>query len=83
MKQSSKNVAKAAREDASRLAEERERASLKESRRKRAVRVTVILATALSLALVVMLLWGLPAIRYARANTLLESGDFSAARTAF
>ena len=78
-----RNVAKAAREDASRLAEEREQTRAKEQRRKKRLRVFLLAAVCVALAGIATLVWGLPALRYAGAENLLSSGQYAAARTAF
>ncbi|HNW86393.1 MAG TPA: hypothetical protein PKJ47_05580 [Candidatus Limiplasma sp.] len=77
-----RDVAKAAREDASRLAEEREKARLREIRKKKTSKVAGVAASGLALAIAALLLWGLPAIRYARATALLDSGSYTEARAA-
>lgn len=77
-----RDVAKAAREDASRMAEEREKARLKELKKKRTEKVVGIVAVCAVLLTVAALLWGFPAIRYARATALLNGGDYAGARVA-
>lgn len=76
------DVARAAREDASRLAEEREAAHLRAIRHKQTVRRMIIGACCLLVVVAVGLLWGLPALRYAKATTLLQNGQYDEARAA-
>ncbi len=77
------SVAKAAREDTSRLAEEREKLRQKALRKKRTLRLLATLGSVTAVLLLAVVLWGVPALRYANADALLESGQFDAAREAY
>ncbi|MEA4929617.1 MAG: hypothetical protein VB104_13205 [Candidatus Limiplasma sp.] len=76
------DAARAAREDASRLTEERERERLAQDKHRRTLRRLAIAAACLVVLLATGLLWGLPALRYAQASSLLGSGQYEQARTA-
>lgn len=77
------DIAKKAREDASKLAQEREEAIRQQEReKKRRLGWTIGLACAL-VAAVVVLAWGLPALRFGRAQELLAQGKYGEARAAF
>jgi len=78
-----RDVAKAAREDASRMAEERDKAHLKELKKKRTTRIVGMIVLCVVLITAVTFIWGIPALRYARATSLLNSGDYAGARVAF
>lgn len=77
------DIARKARVDASKLAQEREAAvKLKERKAKRRLRWTIALAC-VAVAAAVLLVWGLPAMRFGEAESLLAQGKYGEARAAF
>lgn len=77
------DIAKKAREDASKLAQEREKAiKLKERQAKRRLRRIVALVCVMAAA-AALFLWGLPALRLGQAEALLTQGRYEQARAAF
>ncbi|MEA4999878.1 MAG: hypothetical protein VB087_10870 [Candidatus Limiplasma sp.] len=78
-----RSVAKAAREDTSRLAEEREAARLKALKKKRNLRIAALSGVAAAALLAAGAVWGLPALRYANAGALLTRGAYDDARAAY
>jgi hypothetical protein len=77
------DAARAAREDASRLAEERARQQAKMNRHKRVVRRTILITVCVTAAGAAALIWGVPALKYAQATTMLKSGAFDDAHAVY
>lgn len=80
--------AAAAKAEAERLAaEEKARQEAKARRRKRAIKLSLAIGIPLAIAIVIFLIvlftWIMPSARYASADNLLKSGDYSSAVTAF
>ena len=76
-------IAKKAREDAAKLAEEREKVSHRQkNRRRNAWRITATTALVIGVA-AAWILWGLPAYQYYQAARAMESGRYQDARAGF
>jgi len=77
------DTARAALEEASRLTEEREKNKHRLSRKARVFRRVTILTLVAAALVAATLLWGVPALKYARATSMLENGEYDEARAAF
>lgn len=77
------DIAKKAREDAGKLAEERDKEQQKKkSTRKNAVKISLS-AMCVIAVVVIMVVWGVPTIRYNQADALLGAAKYDEARAAF
>ena len=78
-----REIAKKAREEASRLAEARENVRQKKAAQKRKLMRLSALAAGLALVVAAAIIWGLPVYYDYRAEALLKDQQFDAARAAF
>lgn len=77
------DIAKKAREDAGKLAEERDKErQKKKATRKNTLKISLS-AICVVAAVVIIVVWGIPTIRYNQADALLGEAKFDEARTAF
>ncbi len=76
-------IAKKAREENSLLAEAREKQRTAERRRKLKLAKLAISGVSILAVVAVLLIWGLPTMRYNDANNKLKNGQYDEARAAF
>lgn len=77
------SIAKKAREDTGKLAQERERIHQRQLSRHKKSRRNLLIASCFIIIAVAILVWGIPAIRYHEATTLMNDSRFEEARAAF
>ena len=77
------DIAKKAREDASKLLEEQGKKQKQRKRLNRNIAVVIISLLLITAAALVTMLWVIPEKRYSHAEDLLQAGAFNEARSAF